>query len=210
MTSPLSESDTILPMSGRGPEAVGWPHNQAPPPVPNGLPAGGRAGQVLSFNASGELAWVDPPKPVEAVLEAQEAPQRVVEVAADLGSYQHRGERDTPGGYAGLRENGKLNPSVLPQATKGERGEVGSAGPQGIQGREGGPGPAGPRGEKGEKGDQGPAGPAGQQGVRGPVADLAGVLKRPANPTRVNLNSGTLAQDLAYLLDELGIISLGG
>lgn len=197
-------------MTGRGPEYVGYPHNLEAPPVPNGLPSGGRAGQILGVNARGDLAWVDPPRPVEAVLEAHTAPVEVREVAADLGSYQHREERDRPGGYAGLRENGKINPSVLPQATKGERGEAGPIGPQGIQGRDGGPGPQGGRGEKGERGDQGPQGPTGPQGTRGPAADLSGVLKKSSHPTRVNLNSESLAHDLAYILDELGIISLGG
>lgn len=199
-------------MTGRGPEEyVGWPHNTAEaPPVPNGLPAGGRAGQILGVNSRGELAWVDPPKPVEAILETQEAPERVVEVAADLGSYQHRGERDQPGGYAGLRENGKLNPSVLPTLAKGEKGDQGV----GVPGPQGPPGPAvpGPMGPPGKSvvGPSGPAGVPGPQGLRGPAADLTGYLKRPANPVPLRIGSNSLAQDVAYVLAELGFVTLEG
>lgn len=196
-------------MSTRGPEATGWPHNQVPPPVPTGLPEGGKAGQTLGVTPDGQYVWVDPPKPVEAVLEATEAPQvEVREVAADLGSYQHRDERDAPGGYAGLRENGKLNPSVLPAMAKGEKGDRGPAGERGGLGGVGGIGPAGGRGEKGERGDPGPPGPSGPQGMRGPTADLTGYLKRPGSPTKVNLSSQSLAMDLAYILAEQGLISL--
>ena len=193
-------------------ETVGWPHNQAAPgPVPSGLPKGGKPGQILGLNSRGESAWVDPPKAPEPVEEYAPAAieTRVIEQAADLGSYQHRDEKDTPGGYAGLRENGKLNPAVLPVMAKGEKGDRGPQGERGPTGLTGGPGPMGPRGEKGEKGEQGPPGPMGPQGVRGPAADLSGYLKRPSHPTHVNLNSASLAQDLAYILAEQGIITLG-
>ncbi len=197
-------------MSTRGPEYVGYPHQATPGPVPTDLPKGGKPGQILGLNIRGEMAWVEPPTAPEVVEEfAPAAVETVREVAADLGSYQHRDEKDVPGGYAGLRDNGKLNPSVLPLMAKGERGD---RGPQGEKGLTGGNGPAGvmgPKGPRGEPGEQGPPGPEGPQGMRGPAVDLSGYLKRQTHPTPVRLDSQTLARDLAYILHEHGLIDLG-
>jgi hypothetical protein len=194
-----------------GVEYRGFPHQGAAPEATSGLPGGAKPGQILGVNAQGHPAWVDPPKVVEAALETftSPVPAKVVEAAADLGSYQHRGEKDAPGGYAGLRSNGKLNPQVLPVMAKGEKGDRGPEG-RGIQGPPGPavPGPMGPPG-KSVVGPQGPPGPEGPQGMRGPAADLSGYVKRPGSPVSLSLSTLTV-QDLAYALAELGFVSLGG
>jgi hypothetical protein len=46
--------------------------------------------------------------------------------------------------------------------------------------------------------------------LRGPAADLTGYLKRPANPVPLRIGSDSLAQDVAYVLAELGFVTLEG
>lgn len=122
--------------------------------------------------------------------------------------YQAVGEKDTPGGYAGLDKSGKLSPYAIPAIVRGLQGERGPQGPQGQTGAAGERGPAGPVGAPGPKGQQGERGAKGQQGPRGSAPDLSGYVKRLSSPPTLSLGSETLARDVAYLLAELGLIRL--
>lgn len=151
----------------------------------------------------------DVPRLKNGLLDASVVPPLGKHQLPDLtDELQSRDEKDQAGGYAGLDDNGKISPYVLPGLAKGltgERGPVGGKGDQGErgeQGRDGGPGPQGPAGRQGETGVQGPAGP------RGLTPDLTDVLRIPATPPTLYLNSDTLARDLAYFLAERGLINL--
>lgn len=194
-----------------GPEAPQWPHNQedgeAPVEVFSPLPS--TAG--IEAMVQGALARHDAtvPKLTNGLLDPNVIPPLSAGHLPDLGGeLQSRDEKNQPHGYAGLDENGKVSPYALPGLARGLQGERGS---QGVSGERGNPGPAGgegkvgPQGPPGRQGDPGTAGP---QGPRGLSPDLAGVLRVPADPPTLHLNSATLAQDLAYRLAELGLINL--
>ena len=81
------------------------------------------------------------------------------------------GNKNSPGGYAGLENDGKLSTTLVPTVVgpAGPQGEAGPEGPQGSVGPEGPSGPAGPQGEAGPEGPQGSVGPEGPQGSVGPA-----------------------------------------
>lgn len=205
-----------------GPERKLWPHNQedeAAPSVTNitvsPLPPGGEPGQVLAINERREYVWIDLPEQTvtgyseSGLISASAIPPLDNSHLPDLsGHYQVVEERDVPGGYPTLDKNGKLSPYVIPTLVKGLQGAEGKPGSRGEKGEKG------ERGEKGEVGPQGPPGrpgepgPNGQQGPRGPVPDLSNVVKVPANSPVLSLGNETLAQDIAYLLAELGLVRL--
>ena len=212
-------------MPSRGPEQVMFPHNTGPAEeAALELPSGGEPGQLLGRNTRGELCWVNPPQPEPSnghatpaeplvgpsgLLKANVIPPLDESHLPDLSRrYQNRDERDIPGGYAGLNEDGKLSPYAMPELARGlqgDRGPQGMPGAQGPQGPQGHPGPVGPQGPRGE---QGVAGIPGPQGPRGSTPDLADYVKRPGRKPILALQSETLARDLAYLLAELGMIEL--
>lgn len=197
----------------RSPDAPQWPHNQE-------NIDGTHESSVLEFDPLTKEGFeqmqveriglpADVPRTKHGLLDPAVVPPLGKHQLPDLtDELQSRDEKDQAGGYAGLDENGKISPYVLPGLAKGltgERGPVGGKGDQGArgeQGRDGGPGPQGPAGRQGETGAQGPAGP------RGLTPDLTDVLRIPATPPTLYLNSDTLARDLAYFLAERGLINL--
>lgn len=202
-----------------GPERKMWPHNQEDEAAPqtvyvSPLPPGGEPGQVLAINERKEYVWIDLPEVVtgydqSGLIDASSIPPLDDSHLPDLSDkYQHVEGRDVPGGYPTLDKNGKLSPYVIPTLVKGLQGAEGKSGSRGEKGEKG------ERGEKGEVGLQGPAGrpgeqgPAGNQGPRGPVPDMKGFVKRDGNPPTLSLGAETLAQDVAYLLAELGLVRL--
>lgn len=192
-------------MAGNPDDAPQWPHNQGGVVVETG--PGLEMGQ-FEFHLDA-LDLSDVPRTSNGLLDPAVVPPLGKHQLPDLtDELQSRDEKDQAGGYAGLDDNGKISPYVLPGLAKGltgERGPVGGKGDQGErgeQGRDGGPGPQGPAGRQGETGVQGPAGP------RGLTPDLTDVLRIPATPPTLYLNSDTLARDLAYFLAERGLINL--
>jgi hypothetical protein len=203
-----------------GPERKMWPHNQADPdddgPPLVELPPNGKPGQLLGLDGGGNLVWVNPPvlelpESVTGRLSADRLPALTPEHIPDLSRiYQATEGRDAPGGYAGLDADGKLSVLVLPNLLRGDRGQQGEKGDRGEAGRgergergEQGPlGLQGPRGEPGKPGDRGPQGP------RGSAPDMREYVTRHPNPPALALNSASLAQDLAYFLAELGLITV--
>jgi hypothetical protein len=195
-------------MMDLGPEAPQWPHNQE-----------GGSEVAVAEDAPPERDWSgyeldvpdlsDVPRTKNGLLDPSVIPPLTAGHLPDLsGSLQHRDEKDQPEGYAGLDKNGKVSPYVLPELAKGMQGD---RGPQGVSGERGNPGPAGaegrvgPQGPPGRQGDPGATGP---QGPRGLTPDIGDVLRIPADPPTLHLNSETLARDLAYRLAELGLIKL--
>lgn len=193
-----------------GPDAPQWPHNQEE------NIDGTHESSVLEFEPEigpdpipmPDLSNV--PRLTNGLLDPNVIPPLNESQVPDLsGTLQSRDEKDKPLGYVGLDKNGKVSPYVLPSLARGlqgERGLTGSDGRQGDpgpQGRDGGVGPQGPPGRPGETGAHGPQGP------RGLMPDLADVLRIPAEPPTLFLNSETLARDVAYFLAERGLIKLG-
>jgi len=211
---------------GRGPEQRLYPHNTGgdeetgnghQQPITNiyvsGLPSHGHAGQILAINDKDEAVWIDPPLRREVdgsgLIDKRTIPPLDESHLPNLeGTYQLVAQRDEPGGYAGLDENGKISPYAIPVLARGLRGDQGPPGPegrmgpQGPQGREGEAGPQGPRGIKGETGAPGPA------GARGSAPDMSMYVKAPSKTPLLSLQSDTLARDVAYLLAELGLVRL--
>lgn len=191
----------------RSPDAPQWPHNQESDTVTLESELAGLETQPAPFLSQPDMS--DVPTLTNGLLDPAVVPPLGKHQLPDLtDELQSRDEKDQAGGYAGLDDNGKISPYVLPGLAKGltgERGPVGGKGDQGErgeQGRDGGPGPQGPAGRQGETGVQGPAGP------RGLTPDLTDVLRIPATPPTLYLNSDTLARDLAYFLAERGLINL--
>lgn len=163
-----------------------WPHKADALPVDSFFPTGGQSGQVLGVNSRGERAWVFLPEQKESVVETR----HVVEAGP-------RGE-EGPIGPPGI---GVIGPPG-PPGPAGERGEIGPIGSSGSQGL------IGLGGERGPMGEQGPVGPPGIQGVRGPVADLSGFLRVPYDLNELVLSSPDLAEQVARLLADLGLVRL--
>ena len=106
------------------------------------------------------------------------------------------GNKNSPGGYAGLENDGKLSTTLVPTVVgpagpqgeagpegpqgsvgpEGPQGSVGPAGPEGPAGPQGSVGPEGPQGSVGPAGPEGPAGPAGPMGLSGQAATIRGTL----------------------------------
>lgn len=190
-----------------GPEAPQWPHNQEPSSVAEMNALEEALAPAPTPSAVPDLS--DVPRLTNGLLAPAVIPPLDAGHLPDLsGELQARREKDQPDGYPGLDKNGKLSPYVLPMLAKGLQGEQGKQGEQGNpgnpgpQGREGRVGPPGPPGRQGDPGATGP------QGARGAAADMTGVLRVPADPPTLHLNSETLARDLAYRLAELGLIKL--
>ncbi len=192
-----------MPDDEHGPGKRMYPHNQ-------------EAAAVMEPEVGFEL--VEDPFPVELVvgvplknglLPSEVIPPLNRSHLPDLtDSYQSLDEKDTAGGYAGLDKNGKLSPYAIPGIVRGLQGERGPQGPQGQSGGSGERGLAGPAGPAGAKGQQGVQGPQGPQGPRGSSPDLSEYVKRLSSPPTLSLGSETLAQDVAYLLAELGLVRL--
>lgn len=188
------------------PEAPQWPHTVEDEPTDEQFAA---FEEALAPEPAPQPDLSDVPRLANGLLDASVIPPLAKSHLPDLSDdLQSRSEKDQPGGYAGLDESGKLSPYVLPTLAKGLQGE---RGPQGMPGTEGQPGPKGgdgavgpqgPPGRQGETGAQGPPGP------RGHAADTSDLLRVPADPPTLHLNSETLARDVAYRLAELGLIRL--
>ena len=193
-----------MPDDERGPAQRMYPHNQD------------TATAVVEPEAASETSeeYALPEQAVGVALKNGLLPAEVIPPLTrshlpDLSrEYQAVDEKDTPGGYAGLDENGKLSPYAIPAVVRGLQGERGPQGPAGTQGPSGpagspgGPGLQGPKGLPGDRGAQGPQGP------RGPAPDLSEYVRKLEAPPTLSLGSDTLARDLAYLLAELGLVRL--
>lgn len=202
-----------------GPERKMWPHNteddeptHAVGPV-DPFPVGGEPGQHLSINERGEKVWVDPPVVEEEETNGLIHPRRIPPLddshLPDLsGRYQSVEHKDAPGGYAGLDANGKLSPYAIPTLVKGLTGERGTPGSRGLEGAKGERGEKGEAGPPGPRGQQGESGVTGPQGPRGGAPDMGAFVRRQATVPTFSLGSETLAQDVAYLLAELGLAKL--
>lgn len=194
---------------GRGPEQKMWP-NFEPIDVDavRDIPDGGEPGQYLTRNQHGELVWANLPEPKVVETPHMDIPPPVAYAEVDLAPYQHRSERNKPGGYVGLDATGKIPTFSLPQLARGlqgDRGPAGAKGEKGDQGPQGIQGSVGLQGPPGRHGEQGPAGP---QGARGPDPDLKNYVRIPDTLPVLHLNSPTLARDVAYLLAEYGLVKL--
>lgn len=195
------------------PDAPQWPHSQesevalVDAPEEEAAPAAQPVSLEPPIDWEAVLASI--PRTTNGLLDPIVVPPLTKSHLPNLSDeLQSRDEKDWPGGYAGLDENGKLSPYVLPSLAKGmqgERGPQGMSGLEGAQGPKGGDGSVGPQGPKGGQGDPGAQGPPGPRGLS---PDLTDVLRIPATPPTLHLNSETLARDLAYRLAELGLIRL--
>lgn len=202
-----------------GPERKMWPHNSEDEATPETifvsvLPPGGEPGQVLAINERREYVWIDPPEAVtryseSGVISSSEIPPLDESHLPDLsGKYQSVEHRNTPGGYPTLDKNGKLSPYVIPTLVKGLQGERGTTGSRGEKGEKGERGEKGDVGFQGANGRPGEQGPQGVQGARGVPPDMKDFVKRPSSVPTLSLGAETLAQDLAYLIAELGLVRL--
>lgn len=190
------------------PDAPQWPHNgMGDDDIVIVLDEPLAKAGYEEMHAAPDLS--DVPRTKNGLLDASVVPPLAKSHLPDLtDDLQARSEKDTPGGYAGLDANGKLSPYVLPTLAQGMKGDTGGPGSkgdqgdQGVQGRDGRVGDPGPPGREGAEGKQGPPGP------RGLAADTSDLLRIPADPPTLFLNSDTLARDLAYRMAELGLIRL--
>lgn len=196
-------------MASNPDDAPQWPHNQGEQATPEAEPEDEpmTKERYETMHESPDLS--DVPRLKNGLLDPSVIPPLNESQVPDLSqTLQHRGEKGQPGGYAGLDENGKISPYVLPtlaqglKGDKGIKGDKGDRGDPGPAGGSGGVGDPGPPGRQGEKGDPGAPGP------RGLTPSLTDVLRVPADPPTLFLNSETLARDLAYRLAELGLIKL--
>ena len=171
-------------------------------PVPaEGIPDGGKAGQVLAkaTDANYDTKWVDPQSGPAGPMGPEgpvgptgpQGPEGPIGLTGPKGEKGETGEQGPEGpkgdtGPAGPKgDTGERGPQgdpgergpVGPEGPKGDTGErgpqgdPGERGPAGPEGPKGDTGPAGPQGEQGEKGDMGPQGPKGDTGERGPQGE---------------------------------------
>lgn len=149
-----------------------------------GVPAGGKAGQVLAKKSGSDYdtEWVDQTGGSGGGAAGENGATFIPSL-------------DTEGNLSWTNNKGLDNPETVnimgpigPQGEQGPRGEAGPQGPQGPQGIQGEVGPQGPQGEKGAdgtmsfedltdeqkatlKGDKGDKGDQGEQGPQGEKGD---------------------------------------